>query len=189
MIILRVFGLLLMMGSVQAASVTYYIDPARTLASIHVEQFGFTAQPISFSGIQGTLHFDHKNANNSSVYVEIPVKNVSTQINQLDQKILQSNWLYVSKYPYITFKSTRVVSSDNKNYKILGNLTIKGVTKAVQLDTVLFKQSVHPILGVAVVGFSGKTNIKRSDFGLHEYMANVGDQISIQIRAEAIVAH
>ena len=144
---------------------------------------------MSFNGIQGTLYFDYQNAKNSSVYVEIPVKNVSTQISQLDRKLQQRNWLYASKYPNITFKSTQVTSRDNKNYKILGNLTIRGVTKPVQLDAVLFKRAVHPILGVAVIGFSGQAQIKRSDFGLPQYTVNISDQMSIHIRAEAIVAH
>ncbi len=175
-------------SSTQATLTTYYIDPARTLASIQVEQFGFTAQPVTFNGIQGTLYFDYKNAKNSSVYVEIPVKNISTQINQLDRKLLQRNWLYANKYPNIIFKSLQVTSNDNKNYKILGNLTIKGVTRAVQLDAVLFKRAVHPIIGAPVIGFSGQTQIKRSDFGLPQLLANVNDQMFIHIRAEAIVA-
>lgn len=189
MIIFRVLGLLVLLTDfAHAALTTYYIDPARTLASIRIEQFGFSTQPISFNGIHGSLYLDHQNAKNSSVYVEIPVKNVSTQIHQLDRKLQQRNWLYASKYPLITFKSTQVTSKDNKNYKILGYLTIKGVKKAVQLDTVLFKRAVHPTLGVAVVGFSGQAHIKPSDFGLSQYAASIKDRMSIDIRAEAIVA-
>lgn len=170
----------------QASIINYKIDPTRTTVVIRVQQLGFAAQSIHFSGIQGMVGLDHQDAKNSSVEVQVPVKNVNTQLAVLDQKLQQRHWFNTAKYPYISFKSTQVLSQDNKTYKILGNLTIKGVSKPVQLNAVLYKQTRHPFLKVPLVAFTAQAQIKRSDFGLTAYSSTIADSMIIQIRAEAL---
>src|SRR6185436_8147312 len=68
------------------------------------------------------------------------------------------------KYPTITFKSTKVTSVGNKKYKVVGDLTMHGVTKSVTLDVDYLGTDV--MMGNPIAGFSATTKIDRRDFGL-----------------------
>lgn len=93
-----------------------------------------------------------------------------------------------AKYPNITFKSTKVETKDKKHFKITGDLTVKGITKPVVLDAVLNKQGEHPMAKVPAIGFNATTSFNRSDFGLGNYVPNVGDKITVNITTEATAA-
>jgi len=107
----------------------------------------------------------------------------------LDKEFQEEAWFNAAKYPNITFKSTKVETKDKKHFKITGDLTVKGVTKPVVLDAILNKQGEHPMAKVPAIGFNATTSFKRSDFGLGNYVPNVGDKITVNITTEATVAN
>ena len=69
--------------------------------------------------------------------------------------------------------------------KVHGMLTLHGVTKPVTLNVTLNKTGVNPISNKNSVGFTASTEIKRSDFGMNTLLPDVGDEVTIQIGAEA----
>ncbi|MGQ3029902.1 MAG: YceI family protein, partial [Ferrovibrionaceae bacterium] len=68
---------------------------------------------------------------------------------------------------------------------IVGELTLLGVTKPVTLDVTFNKLGVNPLDKINSVGFSAKTSVKRSDFGMKTFLPAIGDQIDIAIEVEA----
>ncbi|EPK2491076.1 YceI family protein, partial [Acinetobacter baumannii] len=106
----------------------------------------------------------------------------------LDKEFQEEAWFNAAKYPNITFKSTKVETKDKKHFKITGDLTVKGITKPVVLDAVLNKQGEHPMAKVPAIGFNATTSFNRSDFGLGNYVPNVGDKITVNITTEPTAA-
>lgn len=183
------FGLAVALASsvTLAAPVDYKIDPTHTATVFSWNHFGFSTPSANFSDIQGVIKVDNAKPANSSVNVTIPLSSVNTNVPALDKEFQEEAWFNAAKYPNITFKSTKVETKDKKHFKITGDLTVKGVTKPVVLDAVLNKQGEHPMAKVPAIGFNATTSFKRSDFGLGNYVPNVGDKITVNITTEAKV--
>ncbi len=181
------FGLAVALASsvTLAAPVDYKIDPTHTATVFSWNHFGFSTPSANFSDIQGVIKVDNAKPANSSVNVTIPLSSVNTNVPALDKEFQEEAWFNAAKYPNITFKSTKVETKDKKHFKITGDLTVKGVTKPVVLDAVLNKQGEHPMAKVPAIGFNATTSFKRSDFGLGNYVPNVGDKITVNITTEA----
>lgn len=171
-----------------AKPVAYQIDPTHTATVFTWDHFGFSTPSGNFSNIQGTINIDEKKPANSSVNVTIPLSSINTNVKALDEHLMAADWFDAAKYPTITFKSTKVETQDKKNFKITGDLTVKGVTKPVVLDAVLNKQGPHPMTKAATVGFNATTSFDRSAFGIAGFLPNVGDKITVNITTEASVA-
>ncbi|WP_040331183.1 YceI family protein [Acinetobacter rudis] len=184
--LLVVMSVITISGISTAATVNYKIDPTHTATVFSWNHLGFSTPSANFRDIQGTIAVDNDHPEKSSVNVNIPVKSINTNVAIFDTKLQQSEWFNSAKFPVITFKSTKVETTDNKNFKILGQLTIKGITKPVVLTAVLNQQVQHPMLKVPAIGFNASTQIKRSDFDIAGYAPAVSDEIDIQITTEAI---
>ncbi|HEE5792870.1 TPA: YceI family protein [Acinetobacter baumannii] len=181
------FGLAVALASTVtlAAPVDYKIDPTHTATVFSWNHFGFSTPSANFSDIQGVIKVDNAKPANSSVNVTIPLSSVNTNVPALDKEFQEEAWFNAAKYPNITFKSTKVETKDKKHFKITGDLTVKGITKPVVLDAVLNKQGEHPMAKVPAIGFNATTSFNRSDFGLGNYVPNVGDKITVNITTEA----
>ncbi|EXB84387.1 yceI-like domain protein [Acinetobacter baumannii 299505] len=184
------FGLAVALASpvTLAAPVDYKIDPTHTATVFSWNHFGFSTPSANFSDIQGIIKVDNAKPANSSVNVTIPLSSVNTNVPALDKEFQEEAWFNAAKYPNITFKSTKVETKDKKHFKITGDLTVKGITKPVVLDAVLNKQGEHPMAKVPAIGFNATTSFNRSDFGLGNYVPNVGDKITVNITTEATAA-
>lgn len=159
-------GLLAISNLAAAETVNYKIDPTHTATIFSWSHFGFSNPSANFSDIQGNISVDNEYPEKSTVMVNIPVKSINTNVAILDRKLQEGEWFNTAKFPMIVFKSTQVETNDQKNFKISGDLTIKGVTKPVVLTAVLNQQVLHPMLKVPAIGFNASTKIKRSDFGI-----------------------
>ncbi|MDN8182031.1 YceI family protein [Acinetobacter baumannii] len=184
------FGLAVALASTVtlAAPVDYKIDPTHTATVFSWNHFGFSTPSANFSDIQGVIKVDNAKPANSSVNVTIPLSSVNTNVPALDKEFQEEAWFNAAKYPNITFKSTKVETKDKKHFKITGDLTVKGITKPVVLDAVLNKQGEHPMAKVPAIGFNATTSFNRSDFGLGNYVPNVGDKITVNITTETTAA-
>ncbi|MEB3754070.1 YceI family protein [Acinetobacter sp. MD2(2019)] len=168
-----------------AAPVAYDIDPTHTATVFSWNHFGFSTPSANFSNIQGVINVDNAKPSASTVDVTIPVSSVNTNVPALDKEFQEEGWFNAEKYPNITFKSTKVETKDKKHFKITGNLTVKGVTKPVVLNAVLNKQAVHPMTKSPAIGLNATTSFNRSEFGIGNYVPNVGDKITVNITVEA----
>lgn len=170
-----------------AKPVAYQIDPTHTATVFSWSHFGFSTPSANFSNIQGTINVDNDKPANSSVNVTIPLASLNTNVAALDEHLKKAEFFDAINYPNITFKSTKVESLGNNQYKITGNLTVKDVTKPVVLDAVLNKQGEHPMTKLQSIGFNATTSFDRSAFGVGGYVPNVGDKITVNITTEASV--
>jgi polyisoprenoid-binding protein YceI len=180
-------GLVSAAVSVQAAPVTYKMDPGHTMVLFSWNHFGFS-NPTANIGIgDGTIVFDEKDPAKSSVDVTMPLTDLDTHVSKLDEHLKKADFLDADKYPTMTFKSTKVQAVGGNKYKVTGDLTVHGVTKPVTLDATLNKSGEHPMMKVQTVGFDAIATLKRSDFGVGAYVPNVSDEIKVRITTEASV--
>jgi polyisoprenoid-binding protein YceI len=175
-------------SSVQAAPVTYQLDPGHTMVLFTWNHFGFSNPTADLPLGSGTLVFDDKQPAKSSVEVTLPLANLDTHVSALDEHLKKADFFDAAKYPDVTFKSTKVQPLGGDKFKVTGDLTVHGVTKSVVLDAKLNKVGEHPMKKVQAIGFDATGTIKRSDFGVAAYVPNVSDEIKIHITTEGSVA-
>ena len=108
-----------------------------------------------------------------------------------DDHLRSGDFLEAEKYPNITFKSKRVERVGDDHYRVIGDLTIRDVTREVELDTTLEGRAVTP-WGKEVMAFEAKTILNRKDYGLKWNVALetggmlVGETVKIEIQVEAV---
>ena len=180
-------ALLLAAGSATAAPVRYDLDPNHTRIDFSWTHFGFSHPMGRFDRFDGDFRFDPADPTKSSVTVTIPIDSIDTGVAKLDAHLKTDEFFDVAKYPTATFKSTRVERSGEHGLKVTGDLTLHGVTKPVVLDVTVNKVGRHPMAGRDAAGFDASATIKRSDFGISNYVPNVSDEIRLSISTEAMV--
>lgn len=142
------------------------IDPAHSLIEISAKHMMFTTVKGRITGVKGTITTHGTDPAQSSVEAELDASTISTGNEMRDNHMKSPDFLDVANYPTITFKSTRVEPQGGDRLRVTGDLTVRGVTKEVTLDTTLLGQGKNP-RGVEVAGFSAETSINRKDFGLN----------------------
>lgn len=118
-----------------------------------------------FERFSGTVNFDEQNPANSSVDVTIDTASLQSKDEQRDGHLKSPDFLDVANFPTLSFKSKRVQVIDDNSAKIVGDLTIKDVTKEVALNVDYHGQQKSP-WGSTSAGFTGTTKVNREDWGL-----------------------
>ena len=178
-------GLLATAGTAAAAPVTYKLDPGHTMVLFSWNHFGFSNPTANLGQVDGTLVYDEAAPTKSTVEATLPLAGLDSFVPKLDEHLKSADFLDGAKYPTVTFKSTKVTSAGKDKLKVVGDLTVHGVTKPVTLDVTVNKVGPHPMMKVQTAGFDATATIKRSDFGVGAYVPNVSDEIKIRITTEA----
>ena len=164
--ILRAAVLLLAASLPSAAQVnTWQIDPAHSAAQFSVRHMMISTVRGDFQKMTGTLQLDEKDITKSSIEVTIDATTVDTREPRRDADLRSANFLDVANFPTITFKSKSVSAAGEGRLKVIGDLTIHGVTKEVVLDV----EGPTPAIKMGNSqrrGASGTTKINRKDFGI-----------------------
>ncbi|NMG37426.1 polyisoprenoid-binding protein [Azoarcus sp. TTM-91] len=168
-----------------AAPETYAIDGSHTFPRFSYNHLGFSKQLSRFDKTTGTVTFD-KAAKTGSVDVTIDTTSVDTGFPTFNEHIQGADFLDTAQFPTATFKSTSVRFEGDKPVEVIGNLTLKGVTKPVTLTVTSFQAIPHPMLKKDALGANATAVIKRSDFGAGKYAPYVGDEVTLDIAIEAI---
>lgn len=171
-----------------AAPQDYQFDKAHTNILFFIEHLGFSKMAGEFRSFDGVLQFDPANPAAASVQVSIPVAGIATDVEALDEHLLKADFFNASAFPSMTFNSTAVTAVSEGKLKVIGDLTLLGVTKPVLLNVTLNKAGPHPFTKAPAVGFSATGTLKRSDFGMSAMLGMLGDEIEIRIETEAQAA-
>ena len=131
---------------------------------------GFSLYRGGFSEASGELDLKPKSAAASTVRVSVPVKSVTTTSGKLDSELKAADWLDAAKFPTMTFTSTTVTPGDKGEAKVMGDLTLHGITKPVNFAVTFVGSGVNPLDKKYTAGFLISGDIKRSDFGVTKYV-------------------
>jgi polyisoprenoid-binding protein YceI len=170
-----------------AQSSTWTIDKNHSQANFQIRHLAVSNVRGSISGVTGTIIWDEKDISKSSVTAILDANTVNTSTEARDKHLKGSDFFNVDKFPTIPFKSTSVTGTPGK-LKIIGDLTLAGVTKSVVLDVDGPSVPVKGPGGKMVTGFSATGLIKRSDFNFattYAGSAALGDEVKFTLDLEA----
>ncbi len=171
--------------SAVAAPEKYMLDASHSQVLFSYNHLGYSTTWNMFSGFEGEIMFDQEDPSASSVNVSMPLDSLFTGWEGRFNHFMSPDFFDAKGGETITFASTGIEVTGDDTAKIMGDLTVNGMTKSVTLDAKLNQTGDHPMKGKAWAGFDASTTILRSDFGLGNFAPAVSDEIEIMISIEA----
>ncbi|WP_031161862.1 YceI family protein [Streptosporangium roseum] len=168
---------------------TFALDVAHTRIGFMAKHMMVSKVRGSFTDFSGTVAIA-ENPLDSSAEIAIRTESITTGSADRDGHLRSEDFLAVEKFPEITFRTTRVIGYSGGEFTVLGDLTIRDVTKQVELTVEYGGAGTNP-WGQEVWGFSITTEIDREEFGLTWNQALetggvlVGKKVKIEIEGEA----
>jgi polyisoprenoid-binding protein YceI len=176
----------------QAETSTWKIDPPHSGAEFSIRHMGLSNVHGKFGNVNGTILLDDKDFTRSSVNATVDVTTVDTGVTKRDDHLKSADFFEVAKYPTMTFVSKKITASGD-DYHVIGDLTLHGVTKSVDLTMDKPGKEQIGMDGKSIHrGFSATTTIHRQDFGLVwngtlKSGDNVlGDDVKVSLDVEAV---
>lgn len=169
----------------------WMIDAAHSHVQFSVRHMMISTVRGEFETFDGTIDFDQENPEKSKVKVRIDATSINTREDDRDAHLRSADFLNAEEYPYLIFESRQVKQTDGDSGRVIGDLTIRGVTKEVVLDVTYHGVAKSP-WGATSAGFSASTSINRKDWGLTWNQALetggvlVGDKVKIDIELELV---
>ncbi|MPZ52981.1 MAG: polyisoprenoid-binding protein [Acidimicrobiia bacterium] len=172
---------------------TYNIDPSHS-------RFGFVARHAmvtkvrgGFNEFDGTIEVDGDDPTQSSAHIVFQAKSIDTRNADRDEHLKSNDFFAMNEHPELTFASTGVEKIDDTNYRVTGDLTIRGVTKEITSDVEVTGAAVDPF-GNQRVGFEGAVEVNRKDWGVSWNAALetggvlVSEKVTLEFEISAIKA-
>ncbi len=164
----------------------YRLDPVHTRVMFAISHAGFSNALGTVSGSTGTLAFDPDDWTRAHVDVRVPIARADLGDADWNKATLAKSLLDAEAHPEARFVSTRVEPVDTTHARVVGDLSLRGVTREVVLDVTLNAAKRHPMPPFRrTVGFSATTKLSRADFGITAWKSVIGDEVELRIEAEA----
>ncbi len=171
-------------------------DSIHSFVEFSVRHLGVSWVKGRFAELSGSAEFDLDNPEKSFWQAEIEVKSIWTGNDSRDNHLKSKDFFDVENHPQITFKSTEVEKVQGNEFKIIGDLTMRGITKPVKLAVEYLETREIPSgegkAPITKAGFSAKTTVNRHDFEISwdapagNGVTTVGGEVDITINVEAI---
>ncbi len=192
-ILKKIFIVSLLVTIPQAAfAATWKIDPVHTAVEFKIRHLMVSWVKGVFADVDGSAQIDDADLSKASVSVKIATASVDTNNQKRDDHLRSADFFDVAKFPAMAFVSKKVVVANGQPVKIVGDLTIRDVTREVELEVEDFSATVTDPWGNTRRGASATTTINRSDYGLTWNKALeaggvvVGDEVRISLEVELI---
>jgi polyisoprenoid-binding protein YceI len=167
------------------AADTYQIDAVHSSVLFKIRHVGVTDFYGRFNEVTGTVTFEKENPAKSAISMEVKVESVDTHNDKRNQHLKSPDFFNAKQFPVIAFKSTKVEKGADDTYKVTGDFTLHGVTKAITVD---FKKGGEGkgMQGEVRSGGSTEFTIKRTDYGMKFMLDSLGDEVGIILSLEGI---
>ncbi len=156
----------------------YLIGDKESEVGFVIKNFGIKTKG-NFSGLKGTIVFNPNALQASHFNVSVNSATINTDNSTRDGHLKKSEYFDVNKYPLISFESKQIVQGDVAgSYNVVGNLTIKGITKVIQFD----------FTAISVAGgfsFKGEFEINRRDFRVGGSSFSMSDNLKVMLNVAA----
>jgi len=175
----------------QTRTATWTVDKAHSNVDFRVKHLVVSTVRGHFREFEATLELDEERPENSRVTATIDVASIDTNAEERDNHLRSDDFFNADDYPKITFESTRVNRTGERGFKLTGNLTIRDVTREVELDGE-FEGRIRDPWGGERVAFSASTEISRKEFNVRWNQALeaggmvVSDTARINLYIEAV---
>ncbi len=160
-------------------------DPAHS-------RLGFVVKHMTISEVSGrftdfAVKVNAKKADYSDLNIDVTAKiaSINTDVEARDKHLKSADFFDNDKYPNLTFKSVSHTKITKNKYKLVGNLTMHGITKSVSLDVIYNGEVVNPMSKKTTFGFKITGLVKRSDFGIGPKFQDMFISENVKIVADA----
>ena len=175
----------------QTAVARWVIDPTHSDVGFSVRHMMITKVKGRFSDVEGYIEFHEADLTGAKIEVDVKTASVDTRQEQRDNHLRSADFFDAERYPVMRFISKRVEETGKNRYRVVGDLTIRDVTREVELEATF--DGIHPDpWGNLRAGFSATGQVNRHDFGLNWNQAIegggvvVGDTVQISLDVEAV---
>ena len=175
-----------------ALAASWKIDPAHTTVEFKIRHLMISWVKGVFTNVEGTVILNESDQVRSSVNIQIATASINTNNKKRDDHLRSPEFFDVATYPVMTFVSKKVVIANGQPVEIVGDLTIRDVTREVTLEVEDFSQVVTDPWGNTRRGATASTKINRKDYGLtwsktlETGGVVVGDEVRISLEVEMI---
>ena len=187
--IARGIAVLSVVGLTSANAETWNIDASHSSVGFTVKHLMVSKVHGLFRDFAGSIEWDGTNLSAGSVQFTIQSASISTDNEKRDGHLKSADFFAVDSFPTLSFKSTKVTPGEGENFKLTGDLTIRGITKEVTFDCT-FNGTQKTPWGFTAASFSAITTINRQDFkvswskSLDGGGVVVSDEVKIAIELE-----
>ncbi|MET9761668.1 YceI family protein [Streptomyces sp. NPDC006372] len=143
----------------------YTIDPAHSTIGFVARHAMVTNVKGSFQDFTGTLHVDGTDPSRSTASIDVVMDSIGTGNADRDGHLKSADFFKTDEFPTMTFRSTKAEALGGGDYRVTGDLTILGTTRPLSID-LEFNGAAKDPFGNERVGFEGKAEILRSEWGL-----------------------
>lgn len=181
----------LMVAASASAQTTLSVDTAHSSAGFSVRHMMVSNVKGTLGPVKGTITWDGKDVKSVQAEATIDATGLTTYNAQRDTHLKSPDFFDVTKFPTVTFKSKRAETAGEGKFKLVGDLTLRGVTKEVTLDV---EGPSAPITAQGKVrrGATATTKLNRQDFGV-SWSRNidgggvvVGDEVTVTLELELV---
>lgn len=178
--------LLLAPASAGAQVERYRLDPVHCQVLFFVDHLGFSTQIGRFPAVTGEITFDPEDWSSAAVEAEIEVASLYLGDAAWEKKMLSDDFFGAKRFPTMRFVSERVEKTGANTGIVHGRLTLRGVTRPLALELTVNRIGRNSFSLKHTAGFSARTRLTRSAFGMTRMKAAVGDEVEIRLEIEAL---
>jgi len=163
---------------------SYKLDDKHAYLSFSYSHLGLSNPQIQFADFAASLDLDGNDMSQSQVSITIDAASLDSAVPQLDEDLKGADFFDVANHPEITFRSTAYEETSDSTGRLIGDLSVLGVSKPVTLDVTINSAAMSPLNRREMIGFSATGSVSRSDYGLTAYAPMIGDELSLHIQVE-----
>lgn len=185
------FALVFALATGAAKAATWQIDVVHSNIGFKVSHMVISKVSGKFDDFQGTVEFEKGQLADASAVVTVKMASIDTDDEKRDDHLRSADFFDVEKFPTMKFVSTKVIPGEGNKFQLVGELTIKDVTREVTFDAE-FNGVATGFGGERRAGFSAETTINRQDFNV-EWSKTldagglvVGDDVDLEIDIELV---
>ena len=170
---------------------TWTIDPAHSEIGFKIKHLVISTVSGKFTSFEGKLEGDPEDFTQSQISFTADIDSINTGNEQRDGHLKSGDFFDAAKHPKLSFSSTAIVNKNGSDYKVTGDLTIRGTTKPIILN-VDFGGIQNNMYGQTVAGFEITGKINRQEYGLTWSAVTeaggivVSDDVKLAIDAELV---
>jgi polyisoprenoid-binding protein YceI len=176
------FAMLLLATGVFAQT-TYKVDKSHSKLGFAISHLMISEVEGQFNSFEATIVSSKDDFSDAKVELTADVNTVNTNNERRDGHLKSADFFDAATYPTITFKSTSFTKTGDKTYKLVGDLTMHGVTKSVTLDATLTGTAAGRD-GKKIVAFKTTGTINRIDFGIGKSGSSPGEEVTLTAKME-----
>ncbi|WP_042455691.1 YceI family protein [Neobacillus dielmonensis] len=175
------------------AKTKWALDPAHSSVDFSVRHMMIANVKGTFNSFNAVIEADPADLTTASIEFTVETSSVDTRNADRDGHLVSADFFDVENHPTMTFKATNIEKTDEGEYKVTGDLTLRGVTKQETFEVTFEGQGKDP-WGNEKAGFSATGSLNRSDYGLVWNTALetggvlVGDKVKINLQIQAAKA-